>query len=102
MSQGSEDFETKQNLWPLTKPLPKIDAITQCAGEAEYVNDLPQLSEEYFASVVLAERGPAKIQSIDSTLALVSWHASCCRIINRNPILRCWAGLVESEGGNFD
>ncbi|KAI5744765.1 hypothetical protein M8J76_005006 [Diaphorina citri] len=70
MSQGSEDFETKQNLWPLTKPLPKIDAITQCAGEAEYVNDLPQLSEEYFASVVLAERGPAKIQSIDSTLAL--------------------------------
>uniref|UniRef100_A0A8D9F6H1 Indole-3-acetaldehyde oxidase n=1 Tax=Cacopsylla melanoneura TaxID=428564 RepID=A0A8D9F6H1_9HEMI len=70
VSKGTEDYETKKKLWPLTKPMPKIDAIAQCSGEAQYTNDIPHLKEEYFAAVVLADRGPATIQHIDTTQAL--------------------------------
>lgn len=70
ISKGTETYDTKKELWPLTKPMPKVEAFAQCAGEAEYVNDIIKVEEEYFADVLLADRGPATISKIDVTKAL--------------------------------
>ncbi|KAF4522203.1 hypothetical protein B566_EDAN007354 [Ephemera danica] len=41
ISSGEQDFQTDESVWPLNQPVPKIDAVTQCAGEAKYVDDIP-------------------------------------------------------------
>uniref|UniRef100_A0A8D8U4Z5 Xanthine dehydrogenase n=2 Tax=Cacopsylla melanoneura TaxID=428564 RepID=A0A8D8U4Z5_9HEMI len=70
VSDGQLHFNTDKKMWPLTKPIPKIDGLVQCAGEAEYVNDIPRIEGELFAAVLMADRGPAKIKSIDASKAL--------------------------------
>ncbi|KAI5750912.1 hypothetical protein M8J77_002372 [Diaphorina citri] len=70
VSDGDLVFDTDKKMWPLTKPVPKIDGLVQCAGEAEYVNDIPRVEGELFAAVLMADRGPAKIKSIDTSKAL--------------------------------
>lgn len=32
LSSGNQEFDTDRNLWPLNKPIPKIEAVLQCAG----------------------------------------------------------------------
>jgi xanthine dehydrogenase/oxidase len=34
ISTGKQDFETDKSVWPLNKPVPKLEAITQCSGES--------------------------------------------------------------------
>ena len=33
LSSGKQDFDTDQQKWPLTEPLPKLDGIFQCSGK---------------------------------------------------------------------
>ncbi|KAL1462726.1 hypothetical protein WDU94_014539, partial [Cyamophila willieti] len=70
VSDGQLHFNTDKKMWPLTKPIPKIDGLVQCAGEAEYANDIPRIEGELYAAVLMADRGPAKIKSIDTSKAL--------------------------------
>ena len=33
LSTGKQDFETNKSVWPLNKPVPKLEAVAQCSGE---------------------------------------------------------------------
>jgi len=65
-----QDYETDKNVWPINKPITKLDAIKQTSGEAQYCNDLPPYPREVFCAFVLTKIGNGKIDSIDASKAL--------------------------------
>ncbi|XP_013191578.1 uncharacterized protein LOC106135750 isoform X1 [Amyelois transitella] len=70
VSDARQIFDTNPALWPLNQPMPKIEALIQCSGEAEYTEDLPSFPREVFAAFVLATVSNGKIDNIDSKEAL--------------------------------
>ncbi|KAI8432028.1 hypothetical protein MSG28_004552 [Choristoneura fumiferana] len=54
ISQGSQTFDTDKSVWPLNQPVPKLEALVQCSGEATFANDLPKQENEVFAAFVTA------------------------------------------------
>lgn len=52
-------------------PMPKVEALIQCAGEAPYIDDIPTMPREVFAAFVLTTVGAGEIENIDASLALV-------------------------------
>ncbi|KAJ2948180.1 hypothetical protein O0L34_g9988 [Tuta absoluta] len=70
VSEAQQIFDTDKSLWPLNKPIPKLDALIQCSGEADYVDDIPTLPDEVFASFVLTTVPLGNIVTIDASKAL--------------------------------
>ena len=70
VSSGKQDFDTDKNQWPLTQPVPKIEAVHQTAGEAQYVNDVPPFHNEVFCAFVLSTVPSGRVESIDPSEAL--------------------------------
>ncbi|XP_069359953.1 uncharacterized protein [Maniola hyperantus] len=70
ISQGTQVFQTNPSLWPLNQPIPKLDALVQCAGESKYAEDLNSLPREVFAAFVLSTVALGTIDSIDASEAL--------------------------------
>jgi xanthine dehydrogenase/oxidase len=57
-------------MYPVNKPIPKVEAAAQTAGEAEYVNDIPERPGELHGAFVLTTQGSGSIASIDDSQAL--------------------------------
>ncbi|KOC64413.1 Aldehyde oxidase 2 [Habropoda laboriosa] len=70
LSSGKQEFNTDKNLWPLNQPLPKLEAIYQTSGEAQYTNDIPPMANEVFCAFVLTTVPNGKVKSIDASEAL--------------------------------
>ncbi|XP_073981622.1 uncharacterized protein isoform X2 [Rhodnius prolixus] len=70
ISSGKQEYVTNKKNWPVSKPVQKLEALIQCAGEAEYVNDKPSLPGELYGALVLANKSNAVILNIDATAAL--------------------------------
>ncbi|XP_060804033.1 uncharacterized protein LOC106135750 isoform X2 [Amyelois transitella] len=70
ISKGSQLYDTKPELWPLTEPVIKKDALIQCAGEATYTYDEPELPHEVHAAFVLSTVPLGNIVSIHPEKAL--------------------------------
>uniref|UniRef100_A0A182Q7D1 FAD-binding PCMH-type domain-containing protein n=1 Tax=Anopheles farauti TaxID=69004 RepID=A0A182Q7D1_9DIPT len=70
VSSGRQTYDTYQKRWPLTQSVPKLEALAQCAGEAEYINDLPVLPNELHGALVLSSEIQGRIVSIDAAAAL--------------------------------
>ncbi|KAG5332878.1 XDH dehydrogenase, partial [Acromyrmex heyeri] len=70
LSSGTQDYDTDKNVWPVNKPMVKLEAIQQTSGEAQYCNDLPPYPGEVFCALVLAKVANGKIDSIDASKAL--------------------------------
>ncbi|KAL6990258.1 CDP-4-dehydro-6-deoxyglucose reductase [Sarracenia purpurea var. burkii] len=68
LSSGKQDTQSDRSIWPVTKPMPQLDAFTQCSGEAEYVNDMPITVNELFGAFVVSKKGPGKLISIDTSV----------------------------------
>uniref|UniRef100_A0A2A4JYR8 Indole-3-acetaldehyde oxidase n=2 Tax=Heliothis virescens TaxID=7102 RepID=A0A2A4JYR8_HELVI len=60
-SKGMQSFETDKSIWPLNQPIPKIEALVQCSGEAVFANDLPGVNNEVFAAFVTADTLPGSV-----------------------------------------
>lgn len=72
VSTGAQDFSSNKSLYPLTEPMPKLEALAQTTGQAEYINDIPDLPGQLYASFVEAKAPPqSKIKSISAEKALV-------------------------------
>lgn len=74
LSSGTQSFDTSQNLWPLTEPVLKNEALIQCSGEAQYSNDLfshQSACEELWCAFVQTTEFNEKIIKIDPSKALV-------------------------------
>ncbi|CAG9788277.1 unnamed protein product [Diatraea saccharalis] len=70
VSKGVEVYDTNPVIWPINEPMPRIDAMIQCAGEAEYVNDIPVRHQELYCAFVTSDICVGEIESIDPTPAL--------------------------------
>lgn len=71
LSSGKQEFDTYRDNWPLTEPVPKIEGLYQCSGEAAYVNDIPHQPGELWAAYVHATDVHSKITKIETDDALV-------------------------------
>ncbi|CAG9123156.1 unnamed protein product [Plutella xylostella] len=70
-SQGTQSFDTDKSVWPLTQPIPKIEALVQCAGESVFANDMKTDVNEVFAAFVTADVPTGSvIEGFDATEAL--------------------------------
>ncbi|XP_062550716.1 uncharacterized protein LOC134215576 [Armigeres subalbatus] len=70
LSSGKQSYDTYPSKWPLTQNVPKLEGMVQCAGEAEYINDISQMPNELFAAFVLATEINSRILQIDASKAL--------------------------------
>ncbi|XP_054277393.1 xanthine dehydrogenase-like isoform X2 [Macrosteles quadrilineatus] len=70
VSSSKRDFDTDKSVWPVNKPIPKVEALYQCSGEAQYVADIPQFPGELHGAVVLTTVGKGTISAVDSSQAL--------------------------------
>lgn len=72
-SKGTQTFDTDKSVWPLNQPVPKIEALVQCSGEANFANDLSSVIGEVFGAFVCADANAGSIISgFDTTEAMVS------------------------------
>ena len=72
-----QSYETDKSIWPLNQPIPKIEALVQCSGEATFANDLTAQAGEVFAAFVTADVVPGSvIEDFDTTEAFVSTYRS--------------------------
>ncbi|XP_055537407.1 uncharacterized protein LOC129725498 [Wyeomyia smithii] len=70
LSSGKQTFDTYEKNWPLTKNVPKLEALAQTSGEAKFCNDLPTQPGELHAAFVLATQANSRIGKIDASNAL--------------------------------
>ncbi|XP_041981596.1 xanthine dehydrogenase/oxidase-like [Aricia agestis] len=70
VSKAQQDFDTDPATYPLNKPIPKLEGLLQCAGEAKYTDDVPTLPGEVYACFVLTTVPLGKIVKIDPSKAL--------------------------------
>ncbi|XP_049545877.1 uncharacterized protein LOC125957303 isoform X2 [Anopheles darlingi] len=70
LSSGQQTYDTIQDNWPMTKHIPKVEGLAQTAGEADYIDDLPNQPHQLFGAFVLARKPHCRILSIDATEAL--------------------------------
>ncbi|KAK4872289.1 hypothetical protein RN001_016413 [Aquatica leii] len=71
VSKGTQDYETNESLYPLTQPIPKIEALGQCTGKAQYIMDMPDRPNQLYAAFVLAKAAPHSIiKNVDPQEAL--------------------------------
>ncbi|EAT42288.1 AAEL006163-PA [Aedes aegypti] len=70
LSSSKHSFDTYKKYWPLTKFIPKVEGLSQCAGEAEYINDIPPFPNELFAAFVVATVPRSKVAEINPSEAL--------------------------------
>lgn len=71
VSSAKQEFDTNKDVWPLNQPIPKIEAVVQCSGEAVYMNDLPTVPNEAYAAFVLSTVCKGTIDTIDTKSILV-------------------------------
>lgn len=71
VSSGLQDYETNESLYPLTQAIPKIEALAQTSGQAQYIEDIPDHPHQLFGKLILAKAAPnSKITKIDASKAL--------------------------------
>ncbi|CAB3227927.1 unnamed protein product [Arctia plantaginis] len=70
VSRANQVFYTKPSEWPLNQPIPKVEALIQCAGEAFYTEDLPSFRDEVFCAFALSTVAVGDIVKIDASKAL--------------------------------
>ncbi|KAF2885005.1 hypothetical protein ILUMI_21179 [Ignelater luminosus] len=71
VSSGTQDYETNESLYPLTQPIPKLEALAQCSGQAKYIMDMHDEPGQLYGAFVLAKATACSVISkIDTTEAL--------------------------------
>ncbi|KAL0828958.1 hypothetical protein ABMA28_003849 [Loxostege sticticalis] len=65
VSSGTQDFITDSSLYPLNRPVPKLEAMIQSAGEAQYANDVPPFPHEVFGAFVLSTVHRGNVDTIN-------------------------------------
>ncbi|KAL3275092.1 hypothetical protein HHI36_019863 [Cryptolaemus montrouzieri] len=71
ISSGMQDYETNESLYPLTKAIPKIEALAQTSGQAQYIEDMPDLPHQLYGKLVLAKAAAnSDVINIDASRAM--------------------------------
>lgn len=70
VSRGGQHYETNPELYPINKPIQKLEGDIQCSGEAEYVDDIPGFPYELHGAFVISEVANCELDSVDPSDAL--------------------------------
>lgn len=70
VSHGEQNFPSKPELFPLTKPIPRLNSYIQTTGEAVFNSDLPALAGQLNGALIISSVGRCKIESINIEKAL--------------------------------
>nr|CAI5857536.1 unnamed protein product [Callosobruchus analis] len=71
LSVAIQEYGTNPQNYPLSEPVPKIEAMAQTSGQAEYCADLPDLPKQTFGAFVTADAvANSHIDQIDASDAL--------------------------------
>ncbi|XP_052748813.1 uncharacterized protein LOC113513041 [Galleria mellonella] len=70
LSKGTQTFDTDKSIWPLNKPVPKLEALSQCSGEARYSCDVNPGPRTVHVAFVLSDVSVAEIDRFDPSEAL--------------------------------
>jgi xanthine dehydrogenase/oxidase len=70
ISKGSHTYEKNEQLFPFTKPIPKLSSYAQTSGESKYVDDLSELTHQLHGAFILTQVASARISSICTEEAL--------------------------------
>ncbi|KOB66580.1 Aldehyde oxidase 2 [Operophtera brumata] len=115
VSRGTQNFDTDKTLWPLNKPVPKLEGLTQCSGEVHYACDVPTEPSAVQVAFVLSEICKGEIESIDASDAIgrftipsqyhYTMETQSCTVSNnsRGVTVRAatqWMDLVNVAVGN--
>lgn len=70
LSQGAHIFpDDDPNIYPVTKPMPKLNAYLQASGEAKYTFDNIALKNQLEGAFILSQVGNCRINTIDDSEA---------------------------------
>ncbi|XP_062544106.1 uncharacterized protein LOC134211342 [Armigeres subalbatus] len=101
LSTNKQKFQTIRENWPMTKNIPKVEALSQTSGQAKYVEDLPTIPSELYAAFVTATQPGTKILRIDPSPALnvpgVHAFYSAKDVPGRNDFMPTELGNPETE-----
>ncbi|XP_063894693.1 xanthine dehydrogenase/oxidase [Helicoverpa armigera] len=70
VSDAKQTFTSDPTIWPLNQPIAKVESLIQCAGEAQYTDDIPTMPNEVFGAFVLSTVALGTIVKIDASAAL--------------------------------
>ncbi|XP_026741880.1 aldehyde oxidase 1-like [Trichoplusia ni] len=70
VSTGKQTYVTDPSLYPMNQPMPRLEAQIQCAGEAQYTDDIATMANEVFGAFVLSTVALGTIIKMDATDAL--------------------------------
>ena len=72
ISKGSQALTPgNSGNFPISERVPKLEAFMQCAGEAQYVDDIPKVPGEVYGAFVLAKKAVCEVESVDPSPAMV-------------------------------
>ena len=72
LSGGVQNLtEGNPDNYPLSQRVPKLEAYTQVAGEAEYVDDIKTVPGEVSAAFVLSTKANCDYTTVNTSLAMV-------------------------------
>ncbi|CAG9761736.1 unnamed protein product [Ceutorhynchus assimilis] len=71
VSSGTQQIYSKEELYPLTQPILKVEALAQTSGQAQYILDMPDLPHQLHCVFVKAQAIPGStITNINPIKAL--------------------------------
>ncbi|CAG9788240.1 unnamed protein product [Diatraea saccharalis] len=70
VSTASQDYSIDEKVFPLNKPIQKVEALCQTSGEAIYTDDMLSMPGEVFGALVLSTVAQGTIKSIEASDAL--------------------------------
>ena len=72
VSTGSQDFSSNPSMYPVTKPMAKLNAYLQTSGEAQYVYDMPLGNNDLNATFIISSKANCRLDKVDLSRALKS------------------------------
>ena len=73
ISQGKQEYDEDQDLYPIGEAMPKLESEQQISGEAEYLDDIPPLPHELHGAFVQTSIAKGKIVTISVEKCLVKF-----------------------------
>lgn len=70
ISSGQQQYPVSPDMFPVTKPMPKLNAYTQASGEAPYVFDSLPAPNQLYGAFVLSSISKGRISQIDYSAAM--------------------------------
>ena len=72
ISSSTQSFTTDPSEYPVSEPLPKLSALLQTSGQAQYTDDIPIAPGTLFAAFAVSSVGPGTLAGIDLSAALTA------------------------------